>query len=180
MKKHIKNFLNKNKQNAVDSLTYLSFAVVVIIFASIVADILYQPKKIIKRGYEIELSADGKPVAKPEEKPVDLSQLMSLADANRGAKIFKKCASCHNVGKNEGSKVGPALYGVVGRLKGIYPGFNYSDALKAKGGIWDRDAINQFITKPKNYISGTKMAFGGLKKPQDRADVILYLEQQTK
>lgn len=180
MKNQIKNFINNNKKSALDSLTYLSFAVVVVIFVSIVADLLYQPKIIIKRGYEIELSADGKPVTKIEEKPIDLADLMNLADANRGQKIFKKCASCHNVGKNEGSKVGPALYGVIGRAKGIYQGFNYSVALKEKGGIWDRDSINQFITKPKNYITGTKMAFGGLKKPQDRADVILYLEQQAK
>jgi len=105
---------------------------------------------------------------------------MKIADADRGAKIFKKCASCHNVGKGEGAKVGPGLYGVVGRAKGVFAGFSYSDAMKAKGGIWDRDAINQFITKPKEYLAGTKMAFAGLKKPQDRADVILYLEKQAK
>ena len=105
---------------------------------------------------------------------------MITADIDRGAKIFKKCASCHNVGKGEGAKVGPGLYGVVNRAKGVFAGFSYSEALKAKGGVWDRASINQFITKPKDYLPGTKMAFAGLKKPQDRADVILYLEKQAK
>lgn len=180
MKSRIKNFLKNNKKCVVDMATYLSFAIIFTIFATIIADLTYQPKLLKKRGYEIEISADGKPVIKKEEKPIILAELMKIADVEKGAKIFKKCASCHNVGKGEGSKVGPALYGVVGRPKGSYAGFSYSEGLKSMGGIWDRESINQFITKPKDYISGTKMAFAGLKKPQDRADVILYLEQQSK
>ena len=180
MKNLIKNFIKNNQKLALDTATYLSFAIVVVAFVTIVADLTYRPKIVKKRGYEIELALDGKPVAKKVEKVVDLAELMKIADADRGAKIFKKCASCHNVGKGEGAKVGPGLYGVVGRAKGVFAGFSYSDAMKAKGGIWDRDAINQFITKPKEYLAGTKMAFAGLKKPQDRADVILYLEKQAK
>ena len=68
----------------------------------------------------------------------------------------------------------------MGRARGSFAGFSYSEAMKAKGGAWDRASINQFITKPKDYLPGTKMAFAGLKKPQDRADVILYLEKQVK
>jgi cytochrome c len=177
MKFCIKSFLKKNKKCLVDSLTYFSFAICVIALVSLLADLLYRPKISKKRGFEIEIAADGKVVAKKEQKIVDLSELMKLADATRGEKIFKKCASCHNIQKGEGAKVGPNLYGVVGRAKASFAGFAYSDALKAKGGIWDRDSISQFITKPKDYISGTKMAFAGLKKPQDRADVILYLEK---
>jgi len=180
MKNIIKNFIKNNKKLSVDSATYLSFAILVVAFVTIVADLTYRPKLITKRGFEIELSPDGKPVAKKIEAPVVLADLMKIADADRGAKIFKKCASCHNVQKGEGSKVGPALYGVVGRAKGTFAGFSYSDGLKTKGGVWDRESINQFITKPKDYISGTKMAFAGLKKPQDRADVIIYLEQVAK
>ena len=88
--------------------------------ATLVADLFYQPKIVKKRGYEIEISLDGKPVAKKEEKIIDLAELMILADIERGAKIFKKCASCHNVGKGEGAKVGPALYAVVGRARGSF------------------------------------------------------------
>jgi len=178
MKNLVKNFVNKNKKCALDGATYLAFAFCVAGFATLVADLFYQPKIVKKRGYEIELAHDGKAVVKKEEKIVDLAELMKTADVERGAKIFKKCASCHNIGKGEGAKVGPGLYGVIGRAKGVFAGFSYSDALKAKGGIWDRASINQFIAKPKDYLPGTKMAFAGLKKPQDRADVILYLEKK--
>ena len=180
MRNLVKNLIQKNKKSAIDGATYLAFAFCVAGLATLVADLFYQPKIVKKRGYEIEISLDGKPVAKKEEKIIDLAELMILADIERGAKIFKKCASCHNVGKGEGAKVGPGLYAVVGRAKGIFAGFSYSEAMKAKGGSWDRASINQFITKPKDYLPGTKMAFAGLKKPQDRADVILYLEKQVK
>jgi cytochrome c len=178
MKNLVKNLVQKNKKFAMDGATYLAFAFCVAGFATIVADLFYQPKIVKKRGYEIEMALDGKPVAKKVEKIVDLSELMKIADIDRGAKIFKKCASCHNAGKGEGAKVGPGLYGVVGRAKGIFAGFSYSDAMKNKGGIWDQASINEFITKPRDYLPGTKMAFAGLKKPQDRADVILYLESK--
>ncbi len=150
----------------------------VMILAILLTNLLYHPKKIVKRGFEIEISADGKAVAKKEEKPVDLASLMASADVNRGAKIFKKCASCHTAGRGEGAKVGPNLFGVIGRAKASNSGFAYSEAIKKKGGSWDRNSINEFITKPKDFIPGTKMAFPGLKKPQDRADVILFLEKQ--
>jgi cytochrome c len=178
MKNLVKNLVQKNKKFAMDGATYLAFAFCVAGFATIVADLFYQPKIVKKRGYEIEMALDGKPVAKKVEKIVDLSELMKIADIDRGAKIFKKCASCHNAGKGEGAKVGPGLYGVGGRAKGIFAGFSYSDAMKTKGGIWDQASINEFITKPRDYLPGTKMAFAGLKKPQDRADVILYLESK--
>jgi cytochrome c len=151
----------------------LSLVLVVTVFANLT----YQQKKDIKRGFEIELSADGKPVVKKEEKPVDLSTLLATADFDRGAKSFKKCASCHSIGKGEAAKVGPNLFGIVGRKKAS-TSFSYSEAMKAKGGAWDIESINQFITKPKDFVSGTKMAFAGLKKPQERADVILFLQKQ--
>lgn len=180
MKNSIKNCLLKNKKCALDSVTYIAVALTIVIFATILADLFYRQKIVKKRGYEIEIASDGKAVIKKEEKPIDFAELMKTADIERGAKIFKKCASCHNVGKGEGAKVGPALYGIVGRAKGSFFGFAYSEAMKNKGGVWDRDSINQFIAKPKDYLPGTKMAFAGLKKPQDRADVILFLEKQSK
>jgi cytochrome c len=155
-----------------------TFLVLVLtVVAILVADVLYRPKEVTKRGFEIVLSADGKPVAKKEEKPVDLATMMKTADIDRGMKIFKKCATCHSIGKGEAAKVGPNLYGVVGR-KRASTAFAYSDAMKAKGGAWDSESIKTFVTKPKDFVPGTKMAFPGLKKPQDRADVILFLEKQ--
>jgi len=153
-----------------------ALALVLTAIAILAADVLYRPKEVTKRGFEILLSADGKPVVKKEEKPVDLATMMKTADIDRGAKIFKKCATCHSIGKGEAAKVGPNLYGVVGRKKAS-TAFSYSDAMKAKGGVWDSESINTFVTKPKDFVPGTKMAFPGLKKPQDRADVILFLEK---
>ena len=154
-----------------------ALALVLTVVAILVSDVLYRPKEVTKRGFEIELSADGKPVEKKEVKPVDLATMMKTADIDRGMRIFKKCATCHSIGKGEAAKVGPNLYGVVGRKKAS-TAFAYSDAMKAKGGAWDSESINTFVTKPKDYVPGTKMAYPGLKKPQDRADVILFLEKQ--
>lgn len=177
MKEKIKKLQKDLLKIACENYQAVLLSLVVTILAVFLADLLYQPKTMLKRGYLIEIGSDGKALPKKVEKPVDLAELMKLADVERGAKIFKKCASCHNINKGEGAKVGPNLYGVFGRAKGSMSGFAYSDGLKTKGGVWDRDSINQFITKPKDYISGTKMAFPGLKKPQERADVILYLEK---
>lgn len=151
-------------------------ALALTIFAVLVADVLYRPKEVVKRGFQIEIAANGTAVVEVA-KPVDLATMMKTADATRGAKTFKKCASCHSIGKGEAAKVGPNLFGIVGRKRAASAGFSYSEAMKAKGGAWDKESINTFITKPKDFVPGTKMAFPGLKKPQDRADVILYLEQ---
>jgi cytochrome c len=156
-----------------------AFAIIVaiILFAVLTADLLYRPKEVVKRGFQIELSADGKAVVKAPEKPVDIASLLKAANVDNGAKIFKKCASCHTIGKGEGAKVGPNLFGVLGRKRGSMSGFAYSEAMKNKGGAWDAETISQFIAKPKDFLPGTKMGFPGLKKPQDRADVILFLEK---
>jgi len=175
IKKIIKEQATIAKAQAKELAPAIGLALAIAVVAVIAADILYLPKAVSKRGFQIEISADGK-VVKKEEKIVSLAEMMKTADASRGEKIFKKCASCHNVAKGEGAKVGPNLFGVVGRARATFAGFAYSDAMKAKGGKWDPESINQFITKPKDFVPGTKMAFPGLKKPQDRADVILFLE----
>ncbi len=157
----------------------ISFAssLALVLFAVFLADLLYWPKKLVKRGYEIQISTDGKPIIK-EEKPIDINALIKIANFDNGAKIFKKCATCHNAEKNGGNKIGPNLYNVVGRKKAMVAGFTYSEAMVKKGGSWLREDLNLFLTKPKDYVIGTKMGFAGLKKPQDRADVILYLEKK--
>lgn len=175
--KKIKEFLKNQKECLKLQGVAFGLALCLAVFAIIFADIFYSEKKVVKRGFEIVVSQDGKPVEKKIEKPVDLASVMQTADFDRGVKVFKKCASCHSVGKGEAAKVGPNLFGVVGR-KRASTSFAYSDAMKAKGGAWDVQTINQFIEKPKDFVPGTKMAFPGLKKPQDRADVILFLEKQ--
>lgn len=109
---------------------------------------------------------------------VDFATLMGSADPAKGAKIFKKCKSCHSLepGKNG---VGPSLHGVVGRPIASVEGFNYSGALKNLGGEWTPEHLFAFLENPKAYAPGTKMSFAGLKKPEDRVNLIAYLEQAS-
>lgn len=100
--------------------------------------------------------------------------LLAEADAEKGAKVFKKCKSCHKLEKGKNA-VGPYLYGVVGRPVASVEGFKYSDALKGLGGEWTPERLDEFLIKPKDFAPGTKMSFAGLKKPEDRANLIAYL-----
>jgi cytochrome c len=124
-------------------------------------------------------AADTAAPAAPEaaaapEPPLDT--LLAKADPERGHAYTKKiCIACHNFAEGAANKVGPVLYGVVGRDKASYPGYTYSAALKAKGGKWTFDDLNAWLTKPKAFVPGTKMAYVGQDNPQLRADVIDYL-----
>jgi cytochrome c len=110
--------------------------------------------------------------------PIMLAAGPALADgdAAAGEKIFIKCKTCHTLeaGKN---KVGPSLAGVIGRKAGTAPDFNYSDAMKNSGITWDEAALNEYITDPKAKVPGNKMVFPGVKKDEDRANLIAYLKQ---
>lgn len=95
-----------------------------------------------------------------------------------GEKVFKKCKACHSLedGKN---KIGPTLYGIFGREAGAVDGYKYSAALKESGVVWSEETIDQYIEKPKAFIKGTKMAFPGLKKEDDRKNLVAYLKGAT-
>lgn len=111
----------------------------------------------------------------PAEPMVPLGTLLASADPAKGAKSFKKCKACHtetNGGKN---KLGPNLWNIVNRARGAQDGFRYSPALKGKAGSWTYDSLNAFLTKPKAFIPGTKMAFAGIKKATERAALIAFL-----
>tara|TARA_Y100000389_G_C17134527_1_gene351873 strand:+ start:233 stop:541 length:309 start_codon:yes stop_codon:yes gene_type:complete len=96
----------------------------------------------------------------------------------KGAKIFKtKCSSCHSIEKDNGSKPGPNLYKIFGTQLGQNVGYSYSSAFKTKNIIWNDETLYEFLTNPKKYIPGTKMVFAGIKKEQDKRDVIEYLKR---
>ena len=116
-------------------------------------------------------AGDAKSAAPAEPLPV----LLAKADVAKGATLAKACGACHNFDKGAGAKVGPPLYGVLGRPVASIEGFAYSDGLKGKGGDWDFEKINAFITSPKGYAPGTKMTFAGEGDPQKRADILDYL-----
>ena len=104
-------------------------------------------------------------------------------DAKEGAEVFKKCRACHDIGPNAKNKVGPVLNGIVGRKAGTIEGFAYSDANKAsgaKGLTWTEDVLLKYLENPLTFMPGTKMAFAGLKDPQDRKDLIAYLKTFSK
>jgi len=101
-------------------------------------------------------------------------------DAAKGAKIFKtKCNQCHNAEPGSGNKQGPNLGGLFGRQSGQVQGFSYSKANKEAAVHWEETTLYEYLLNPKKYVPGTKMVFAGLKKPQDRADLIAYLKEAT-
>ena len=105
-------------------------------------------------------------------------QTASAQDAEAGAKVFKKCKACHAVGEGARNKIGPHLNKLVGRTAGAIEGFKYSKAMKeagTAGTIWKEDTLDQYLTAPKKFIKGTKMAFVGLKKEEDRKNLFAYL-----
>lgn len=105
-----------------------------------------------------------------------LSQPAAAAgDAKEGEKVFKKCAICHTL-EPGGKKVGPSLHGVFGRTSGTLDGFNYSKAMKEAAIVWSEETIDQYLADPKGFIPKNKMIFPGLKKADERADVIAYLK----
>jgi cytochrome c len=146
-----------------------------------------------KPGYTLPMPAEPSPSDVPAEgapgvaAPVDLpaipaqfnaeevAQASASANPEAGATIFKKCQACHSSEQGGPNKVGPNLWGVVGRPKASHEGFNYSAAMQAKGGDWTLPDLAAFVHKPKDFVPGTKMVFPGIADSTDMADLLAYL-----
>jgi cytochrome c len=145
---------------------------------NIAAGAIFAPVKPAKPGYDIAVpeqkpGGETKPADQEPQQPIE--QLLAKADVGRGETSAKKCVACHTFTKGGKTLVGPNLWAVVGRPKASEAGFNYSPALKAKGGNWTLDELNQFIFSPKALVPGTNMTFAGVARGSERADLLAYL-----
>ena len=148
----------------------------------IVSNALFHSETPEEPGFAIAAAEGGAATEAQADTAAEIPAIVPLlasADAAKGEVVFKKCAACHDDSKGGPNKVGPNLYGVVGRNIAAHEGFSYSTAMKdfSEGGAkaWDFETLNHFIHGPKKLVSGTAMGFAGLKKPEDIANLLVYL-----
>ena len=153
---------------------WVLFAGIIALGASIVSGEIFHSGRPEKMGYPIEgVVLDGEAAA--ADKPMDFS----VADAAKGEQVFKKCAACHNADPGGANALGPALHGAMGGPIAAKPGFAYSDALKGVGGQWSWDNMSAWLANPKKFAPGNKMTFAGLSNPEERANVIAFLNSRS-
>ncbi|HTV35379.1 MAG TPA: cytochrome c family protein [Xanthobacteraceae bacterium] len=153
----------------------------VLLAVHIASGAIFAPPVPAKPGYVIEVKQEQPSTPGAAKAPAEtpIANLLASANVQQGAQVAKECELCHNLGKGQGTKIGPDLYGVVGRPVASEAGFNYSAPLKAKGGTWTFDALNTWLTNPRADVPGTLMTFAGISNEHQRADVIAYLNSNS-
>lgn len=155
------------------------FSLLLILGVQNISSILYDTEDANSLSYVIETASHnadtpGDGAAEVEAGPT-LAQLLASADTAKGEKVAKKCAACHTFDDGGANKIGPNLFGIVGRSTAQVAGFNYSSSMSALGGAWDFERLNTFLEKPSAYVSRTTMSFPGVRKAGDRANLLAYL-----
>ena len=159
-------------------------AVILILGINKITDTIFYVEKPEKSAYQITTAttATSKTAVDTSSESLDTGNIMALfasTSAADGAKVFKKCLTCHSIGKGDPNKIGPNIFGVLNRKAGSISDYKYSKAMAAYGKVWSFEEMNGFLTKPKDWIKGTKMSFMGLKSAKDRAAVIIYMNENT-
>jgi cytochrome c len=109
----------------------------------------------------------------------DLQTLLAAADPEKGKVLFLQCRACHSLEAGGANKVGPNLHGFMGRKAGLAPGFSYSEAIAQSGIVWSTEALDHWLERPSEFLPGNRMVFVGIRKPEDRANLIAYLKRET-
>ncbi|WP_114229060.1 MULTISPECIES: c-type cytochrome [Sphingomonas] len=150
---------------------------IVALGGSLLAGEYFNNERPEKMGFPIEGVVQEGDAGAAAEQPIEF--YLAKADPAKGADVFKKCQACHTIEQGQPNGLGPNLYHVVGEPAGSGRGFAWSPALSGKGGTWNWDTLNQWLTSPKKYAPGTKMTFAGLSNPEERANVIAFLNSKS-
>ena len=156
-------------------------AVILVLGINKITDVIFYVEKPEKSAYQTTSVASTESVetSSTNSETGNIMALFASTSAAEGAKVFKKCAACHSIAEGGANKIGPALWGVLGRKAGSLSDYKYSKAMAAYGKSWSFEEMNGFLIKPKDWIKGTKMSFAGLKKASDIAAVILYMNENS-
>ena len=159
-------------------------AIFLVVGINKITDSIFFVKNPEKSAYQVDSMLTVSNVASNEtdsgiSESGNVMALFASTNASEGSKIFKKCAACHSIAQNGGNKIGPALWGVLGRKVGSVSDYKYSKGMAAHGKLWSFEEMNSFLIKPKDWIKGTKMSFAGIKNAKERAAVILYMNENT-
>ena len=158
------------------------FAVILVFGINKITDVIYHNPAPQTSAYQVNVTtvvSNETQTSSESSQNEDIMASFASTSAADGERVFKKCLSCHSIAKEGKNKIGPKLFGVLGRQAGSISDYKYSKAMAAHGKTWSFDEMNNFLIKPKDWIKGTKMSFAGLKNAKDRAAVILYMNENT-
>ena len=157
------------------------FAIILIVGINKITDVIFFVEKPENSAYQVATvtTAASTVSAETSSGTGDIMAIFASTSAAEGAKVFKQCLACHSIAEGGKNKIGPALWGVLGRQAGSLPDYKYSKAMAAHGEKWSFEEMNGFLIKPKDWIKGTKMSYAGLKSEKERAAVILFMNENT-